>query len=96
MEASIYADLAPAKLENDDSEDSEDSVERVMVIEDEDEDEDKKDDEKMADELKRIKKYLLIIERPVGMSDKVYDSLRQFALKFLVHKGLLFCAKKST
>ena len=44
----------------------------------------------MLDELKKIKKYPLSLQRPVGISDRVYDSFRQFALKFLVHEGLLF------
>ena len=44
--------------------------------------------------LKKIKKYLLTLKRPVGMSDKVYESFRQFAFKFLVHEGLLFFRNK--
>ena len=36
----------------------------------------------------------MTLKRPVGMSDKVYDSFRQFALKFLVHEGLLFFRNK--
>ena len=86
LEASMDADLAPVELENEDkedsedSEDNEDSEERARSDEDEDEDKDEdedgdeEDDEEMADELKKIKKYLLTLKRPVGMSDKVYDS----------------------
>ena len=98
------ADLAPVELENEDNEDiediedSEDSEERARSDEDENEDkdvdEDEEDDEEMPDELKKIKKYLLTLKRPVGMSDKVYDSFRQFALKFLVYEGLLFFRNK--
>ena len=91
---------------SEDSEDNEDSEERARSDEDEDEDEDKdedqdedededeEDDEEMPDELKKIKKYLLTLKRPVGMSDKVYDSFRQFTLKFLVHEGLLVFRNK--
>ena len=71
LEASMDADLVPVELENEDNEDSE---ERARS--DEDEDEDEEDDEEMHDELKKIKKYLLTLKRPVGMSDKVYDSFR--------------------
>ena len=48
----------------------------------------------MPDELKKSKKYLLRLKRPVGMSDKVCDSFRQFAFIFLVHEGLLFFRNK--
>ena len=104
LEASMDADLAPVELENEDnansedSEDNEDSEERVRSNEDkdedEDEDEDEEDDRGMPDELKKIKKYPLTLKSPVGMSDKVYDSFRQFALKFLVYEGLLFFRNK--
>ena len=67
------ADLAPGELE---SEDSEDSEEKAGNDKDEDENENKneEDDEGMPDELKKIKKYLLTLKSPVGMSEKVYDS----------------------
>ena len=77
------ADLAPVELANEDNEDiediedSEDSEERAGS--DEDGVEDEEDNEGMHDELKKIKKYLMTLKRPVGMSDKVYDSLQQFA-----------------
>ena len=58
------------------------------------ENENEEDDEGMPDELKKINKYLLTLKRPVGMSEKVYDSFRQFAFKFLVHEGLLFFRNK--
>ena len=66
LEASMDADLAPIELENEDNEECE---ERARS--DEDEDEDEEDDEEMPDELKKIKKYLLTLKRPVGMSDNV-------------------------
>ena len=44
----------------------------------------------MLDELKKIKMYLLTLTRPVGMSDKVYNTFQKFARKFLVYEGLLF------
>ena len=75
LEASMDADLAPVELE---SEDSQDSEERAGS--DEDGVEDEEDNEGMHDELKKIKKYLMTLKRPVGMSDKVYDSLQQFAV----------------
>ena len=74
LEASMDADLAPVELK---SEDSEDSEERAGS--DEDGVEDEEDNEGMHDELKKIKKYPMTLKRPVGMSDKVYDSLQQFA-----------------
>ena len=98
LEASMDADLGPVEQENEDNEDSEDSEDNEDSEErarsDEDEDEDEEDDEEMPDELKKIKKYLLTLKRPVGMTDKVYDSFRQFALKFLVREGLLFFLNK--
>ena len=95
LKASKDADLAPVELENEDNEDSEDRAgSDEDENEDEDEDEDEEDDEEMPDELKKIKKYLLTLKRPVEMSDKVYDSFPQFALKFLVHEGLLFFRNK--
>ena len=92
--------------DNKDSEDSEDSIRRARSDENEDEDEnenenenededeDEEDDEEMPDKLKKIKKYLLTLNRPVGMSDNVYDSFRQFELKFVVHEGLRFFRNK--
>ena len=85
------AALAPVELE---SKDLEDSEERAGSDEDKDEDEDEEDDEGMPDELKKIKKYLLTLKRPVRMSDEVYDSFGQFAFKFRVHEGLLFFRNK--
>ena len=95
LEASMDADLAPVELENQDSEDSEDRTRSDKdEDEDQDEDENEEDEEEMSDEMKKIKKYLLMLKRPVGMSDKVYDSFRQFALKFLIHEGLRFFRNK--
>ena len=106
LEAGMDADRAPVELENEnnndnednedseDGEDREESEERARRDENEDEDEDEEDDKEMPDELKKIKKYPLTVKSPVGMSDKVYDSFRQFALKFLVHEGLLFFRNK--
>ena len=91
LEASMDADLAPVELE---SEDSQDSEERAGSDEDENGNEDEEDDKEMPDELKKIKKYILTLKRLVGMSDKVYNSFQQFALKFLVHEGLLFFRNK--
>ena len=93
LEASMDTDLAPVELESEDSEDSEERA-GSNGDEDEDKDEDEEDDEGMPDELKKIKKYLLTLKRPVGVSDKVYDSFRQFALKFLVHEWLRFFLNK--
>ena len=106
LEAGMYADRAPVELENEknkdnednedseDGEDSEESEERARRDENEDEDEDEEDDKEMPDELKKIKKYPLTLKSLVGMSDKVHDSFRQLALKFLVHGGLLFFRNK--
>ena len=47
-------------------------------------------DDDMPDEWKKIKLYLETLLKPNGMTDKAFDTFKQFALRFLVHKGLLF------
>jgi len=44
----------------------------------------------MPDELRRIKRYLLTLERPDGMTDKAFRAFVQYATEFLVNEGLLF------
>ena len=55
---------------------------------DDEDDEDDVDD--MPHDLKRIKGYLLTLQRPVGMTDRAFNSFRQYALRFLMHEGVLF------
>ena len=51
--------------------------------------------EDMPENLQRIKTYLLTLQRPPGMTDKQFDSFKQYALCFLVIDGLLFRRTKA-
>ena len=51
--------------------------------------------EDMPEDLQRIKTYLLTLQRPPGMTDKQFDSFKQYALCFLVIYGLLFRRTKA-
>ena len=96
-EDSEHSEHSEHSEDNEDSVESDESENRAWSDEDEDEDEEDEEickDEGMPNEMKKIKKYLLMLKRPVGISDKAYDSCRQFALKFLVHEGLLFFRNK--
>ena len=46
--------------------------------------------EDMLDDLKRIKTYLSMLQRPPEITDKQFDSFKLYALCFLVIDGLLF------
>ena len=46
--------------------------------------------DKVPQEFRRVMAYLLTLQRPDGMTDKPFNSLKQYALRFLVHEGLLF------
>jgi len=48
-----------------------------------DDDDDRDDVDDMPHDLKRVKGYLLMLERPVGMTDRAFNSFRQYALRFL-------------
>ena len=50
--------------------------------------------EEMPDEWKKVKLYLETLQRPNGMTDKAFDTFKQYALRFLVHEGLLFRRSK--
>ena len=41
-------------------------------------------------EFRRVIAYLLTLQRPDGMTDKALNSFKQYTLRFLDHKGLLF------
>ena len=61
---------------------------------DSEEEEDLEEDEVMPNDLKKVKRYLLTLERPDRMTDKQFDLFRQFVLRFLVQEGFLFrCLK---
>ena len=40
--------------------------------------------------------YLLLLQPPDVMTDKAFNSFKQYALKFVVHEGLLFWRAKVT
>ena len=44
----------------------------------------------MPDELRRIKHYLLMLERLDGMTDRAFRAFVRYATEFLVNEGLLF------
>jgi len=44
----------------------------------------------VPDELRRIKHYLLTLERPDRMMDKAFRAFVRYATEFLVNEGLLF------
>jgi len=48
----------------------------------------------MPDELRRIKRHLLTLERPDGMTDRAIRAFVRYATEFLVNKGLLFRRSK--
>jgi len=48
------------------------------------------ENDNVPDELRRIKYYLLTLERPDGMTDKAFRAFVQYATEFLVNEGLLF------
>jgi len=83
MRVSDLADDAESeeRAEAEDAEDAED---------DEDEEHDEDDVDDMPHDLKRVKGYLLTLQRPVGMTDRVFNSFRQYALRFLMYEGVLF------
>jgi len=40
------------------------------------------DDQTMPDEIKMVTRFLTTLQRPCNMTDKQFDSFRQFALRF--------------
>ena len=48
------------------------------------------DDVEMPEEFRKVMTYLLTLQRPEGMSDRAFHTLKQYTLRFLVHEGLLF------
>ena len=44
----------------------------------------------MPDEFRRIKRYLLTLERSDGMTDRAFKAFVRYATEFLVNEGLLF------
>jgi len=44
----------------------------------------------MPDKLRRIKPYLLTLERPDGMTDRAFRAFVRYTTEFLVNEGLLF------
>jgi len=52
------------------------------------------DDDDIPDDLMRVKRYLSMLERPDGMTDRAFGALRRYATEFLIHEGLLFRRSK--
>ena len=45
--------------------------------------------DKVPQEFRWVMAYLLTLQRLDGMTDKAFNSFKQYALRFLVHEGLL-------
>ena len=45
---------------------------------------------KVPQHFRQVMGYLLILQRPDGMTDKAFNSFKQYALRFVVQQGLLF------
>jgi len=48
----------------------------------------------MPDDLMRAKRYLSILRRLDGITDRAFGALRRYATEFLIHEGLLFQRSK--
>jgi len=90
--------LSRRKQSEDDSDDGDDSDEldecmdadlTHAMVNNGDGDNDAENDD-MPDELKRIKRYLLTLERPDEMTDKAFRAFVRYTTEFLVNEGLLF------
>jgi len=77
LEEEMDADLAVNEVDSEEEGDNEDEIE---------EDE----DQAMPDEIKKVTRYLTTFQRLANMTDKQFDSFRQYALQFLVEEGQLF------
>jgi len=44
----------------------------------------------MPDDLMRVKRYLSMLRRLDGITDRVFGALRRYATEFLANEGLLF------
>ena len=45
---------------------------------------------KVPQEFRQVMAYLLMLQRSDGMMDKAFNSVKQYALRFVVQQGLLF------
>jgi len=77
LEEEMDADLAVNKVDSEEEGDNEDEIEED-------------DDQAMPDEIKKVTRYLTTLQRPGNMTNKQFDSFRQYALRFLVEEGQLF------
>jgi len=71
------ADLAGNEVDSEEEGDNDDEIEED-------------DHQKMLDEIKKVTRYLTTLQRPASMTDKQFDSFRQYALQFLYAEGQLF------
>ena len=78
------SELGDAELEEELEDEELEDDEELEAADDND------DDDDMPEDLKRVKRYLLTLERPDGMTDRVFNEFRQYAVKPLMHEGLLF------
>jgi len=77
LEEEMDADLAVNEVDSEEGGDNEDEIEED-------------DDQAMRDEIKKVTRYLTTLRRLGNMTDKQFDSFRQYALRFLVEEGQLF------
>jgi len=67
LEEEMDANLAVNEVDSEEEEDNEDEIEED-------------DDQAMPDEIKKVTRYLTTLQRPANMTDKQFDSFRQYAL----------------
>ena len=77
LEEQMDADLVVNEVDSEEEGDNEDEV-------------DEDDDQAMPDEIKKVNRYLTTLQRLGNMTDKQFDSFRQYALPLLVEEGQLF------
>jgi len=67
LEEEMDADLAVNEVDSEEEGNNEDEIEED-------------DDQAMPDEIKKVTRYLTTLQRPANMTDKQFDSFRQYAL----------------
>jgi len=77
LEEEMDADLTGNEVDSEEEGDNEDQIEED-------------DDQAMPDEIKKVTRYLTTLQLPGNMTDKQFDSFRQYDLRFLVEEGQLF------
>jgi len=67
LEEEMDADLVVNEVDSEEKEDNKDEIKED-------------DDQLMPDEIKKVTRYLTTLQRPASMTDKQFDSFRQYAL----------------